>query len=77
MDKKLEKARKELTDRVMGKPGVTGTAITERRGKDRPGGTALGSRQLLGRVDLLTLHFFLTSWQDRRFLVLNIVREFF
>ena len=33
LDSKLEKARKELTDRVMGKPGVTGTAITERGGK--------------------------------------------
>lgn len=29
----LAKARRQLTDRVMGKPGVSGTAVTERNGK--------------------------------------------
>lgn len=33
MDPKLESAHQELTDRVMGSPGVNGTAIGERRGK--------------------------------------------
>ncbi len=33
MDPKLEAARRELTNRVMGRPGVTGTAIGERGGK--------------------------------------------
>ena len=33
MDSRLEKARQELTDEVMGRPGVTGTAIGERGGK--------------------------------------------
>jgi hypothetical protein len=33
MDPKLEAAQRELTDRVMGRPGVTGTAIGERCGK--------------------------------------------
>ncbi len=29
----LEAARKELTRQVMGRPGVSGTAVSERRGK--------------------------------------------
>jgi hypothetical protein len=33
MDPKLEAAHRELTDRVMGRPGVTGTAIGERGGR--------------------------------------------
>jgi len=33
MDPKLEAAHRELTARVMGRPGVTGTAIGERGGK--------------------------------------------
>ena len=33
MDKKLDAARRELTNRVMGKPGVSGTAVGERGGK--------------------------------------------
>ena len=33
MDPKLEAAHRDLTDRVMGRPGVTGTAIGERCGK--------------------------------------------
>ena len=33
MDRKLEAAQKKLTDRVMGRPGVNGTAIGERDGK--------------------------------------------
>ncbi len=33
MDPKLESAHQELTERVMGSPGVNGTAIGERRGK--------------------------------------------
>ena len=33
MDPKLEAAHRELTGRVMGRPGVTGTAIGERQGK--------------------------------------------
>jgi hypothetical protein len=33
VDPKLEAARRELTNRVMGKPGVTGTAVGERWGK--------------------------------------------
>ena len=33
MDPKLEAAHRELTDRAMGRPGVTGTAIGERGGK--------------------------------------------
>lgn len=33
MDPKLEAAQKELTDRVMGWTGVTGTAIGEKGGK--------------------------------------------
>ena len=33
MDPKLEAAHRELTNRVMGRPGVTGTAIGERGGK--------------------------------------------
>jgi len=33
MESELEKARKELTDKVMGRPGVTGTAVGERAGK--------------------------------------------
>jgi hypothetical protein len=33
VDPKLESARRELTTRVMGKPGVTGTAVGERKGR--------------------------------------------
>ena len=33
MSGRLEAARKALTDKVMGKPGVTGTAIGEKAGK--------------------------------------------
>ncbi len=33
MDQKLEAAHRELTKRVMGQPGVTGTAIGEAGGK--------------------------------------------
>ena len=33
MDPKLDAAHRELTNRVMGRPGVTGTAIGERGGK--------------------------------------------
>jgi len=33
VDSKLKTAQKKLTDRVMGKPGVSGTAIGERAGK--------------------------------------------
>ncbi|MBT8395724.1 MAG: hypothetical protein HKO65_05365 [Gemmatimonadetes bacterium] len=33
MDPKLEAAQRKLTARVMGRPGVTGTAIGERGGK--------------------------------------------
>ena len=33
MDPKLEAAQRELTNRVMGRPGVTGTAVGERGGK--------------------------------------------
>jgi hypothetical protein len=33
MDPKLEAAHRKLTDRVMGQPGVTGTAIGETGGK--------------------------------------------
>ena len=33
MDPKLEAAQRELTNRVMGRPGVTGTAIGESGGK--------------------------------------------
>ena len=33
MDHKLEAAHRELTNRVMGRPGVTGTAIGEAGGK--------------------------------------------
>ena len=33
MDPQLEKAQQELTDRVMGWKGVSGTAIGERKGK--------------------------------------------
>ncbi|MGD8361035.1 MAG: hypothetical protein PVJ04_06360 [Gemmatimonadota bacterium] len=33
MDRKLERAHQRLTDRVMGRPGVSGTAIGERGGK--------------------------------------------
>lgn len=33
MDQKLEAAHRELTKRVMGQPGVTGTAIGESGGK--------------------------------------------
>ena len=33
MDPKLEAAHRKLTSRVMGQPGVTGTAIGERGGK--------------------------------------------
>ena len=33
MDPKLEAAHRELTNRVMGRPGVTGTAIGERGGR--------------------------------------------
>ena len=33
MDPKLEAAQRKLTSRVMGRPGVTGTAIGERGGK--------------------------------------------
>ena len=33
MDPKLEAAHRELTDRVMDRPGVTGTAIGEAGGK--------------------------------------------
>jgi len=33
MDPRLEAAHRELTNRVMGRPGVTGTAIGERGGK--------------------------------------------
>lgn len=33
MDPKLEAAQRKLTTKVMGRPGVTGTAIGERRGK--------------------------------------------
>jgi hypothetical protein len=33
VDSKLEAARRELTNRVMGKPGITGTAVGERGGK--------------------------------------------
>ena len=33
MDPKLEAAQRKLATRVMGRPGVTGTAIGERRGK--------------------------------------------
>jgi len=33
MDPKLEAAHRELTSRVMDRPGVTGTAIGERGGK--------------------------------------------
>jgi len=33
VDPKLEAAQRELTSRVMGRPGVTGTAIGERGGK--------------------------------------------
>jgi len=33
MDPKLEAAHQELTNRVMGRPGVTGTAIGESGGK--------------------------------------------
>jgi hypothetical protein len=29
----LDAARRELTDKVMGKPGVSGTAVAERGGK--------------------------------------------
>jgi len=32
VDPKLESARRELTNKVMGKPGVTGTAVGERDG---------------------------------------------
>ena len=33
MDRKLDRAHQRLTDRVMGRPGVSGTAIGERGGK--------------------------------------------
>jgi hypothetical protein len=33
VDPKLEAAQRKLTNRVMGQPGVTGTAIGERGGK--------------------------------------------
>lgn len=33
MSDRLESARKSLTDKVMGRPGVTGTAIGEKAGK--------------------------------------------
>jgi hypothetical protein len=33
LDRKLEAAYQELTDRVMGRPGVSGTAIGELDGK--------------------------------------------
>jgi hypothetical protein len=33
VDSKLEAAQRKLTARVMGRPGVTGTAIGERGGK--------------------------------------------
>jgi len=33
VDRRLEKAHQKLTDRVMGRPGVSGTAIGERNGK--------------------------------------------
>lgn len=33
MDKGLDAALRELTNRVMGKPGVSGTALAERGGK--------------------------------------------
>ena len=33
MDRKLQAAHKKLTDKVMGRPGVSGTAIGEQDGK--------------------------------------------
>lgn len=33
MDPKLEAAQRKLTSQVMGRPGITGTAIGERGGK--------------------------------------------
>jgi hypothetical protein len=33
VDRKLERAHQRLTDRVMGRPGVSGTAIGEQDGK--------------------------------------------
>lgn len=33
MDPKLEAAHRKLTEQVMGRPGVTGTAVGKRKGK--------------------------------------------